>query len=211
MKQNTNTKKALPAKGKEPTLAIHIALSYIALLVLMVFAPAKLIRADVHNSIIESNSHAKFPTLIAVGRGELSWFGLSIYEASLWTPNGTFKNLESSIPVAFTITYERNIKSSALADRTVDEWEQLGIFDEGKRHFWGKQLEQIWPDVKPGDSITTLVTVDRKTVFYHNEYQLAAIEDPAFGTALLSIWLDAKTSEPELRAKLIGQKEDGHD
>ena len=205
------TKNKTQSTSNDKNLTRDIVVTYLALLTLLLTAPATPAHADINNYITERNGHGQLPKLIAVGRGELTWFGIPIYEASLWTQSGEFRSLSNTLPLAFTITYERNITSAALAKRTIKEWEHLGKFDSETRNFWGSQLERIWPNVKPGDSITTLVTSDSKTHFYHNEKLLTVLEDPTFGTALLAIWLDANTSEPGLRAKLIGKKEHGND
>ena len=205
----TNNEKAKPNSDKN--LTRDIAIVYVALLAILMFFPVQLVRADINPSNIENSNHELFPALTAVGQGELTWFGISIYEASLWSTNGKFLNLEETLPIAFTITYERNITSTALSKRTIKEWQHLGIFSEQTRNYWGEQLVRIWPDVKPGDSITTLVSADRKTHFYHNQSLLSVIEDPTFGTALLAIWLDANTSEPKLREKLIGHRGGNND
>lgn len=141
-----------------------------------------------------------------VGAGTITWFGFTIYDASLWTENGRFANLTDSLPVALHITYRKNIKSSELAERTAEEWQQLNIYTPSERQQWQQRLATIWPTVKPGDSITTLVTDDRQTHFYYNNELIHRIDDPEFGIALLSIWLHPNTSQPELRNKLIGQR-----
>jgi hypothetical protein len=143
-------------------------------------------------------------TLQQVGFGSISWFGFSIYDASLWTNDGTFEDIDQSLPIALHIIYQREITSDALADRTAEEWEQLNIFSPSQRQVWQRRMTAMWPSVEPGDSITTLVTRDRKTHFYYNEKFIGVIEDESFGSSLLSIWLDANTSQPGLRQQLIG-------
>ncbi|MGD8569486.1 MAG: chalcone isomerase family protein [Gammaproteobacteria bacterium] len=147
-------------------------------------------------------------SLQRVGSGSLSWFGVSIYEASLWTHDGTFGNLHESLPAALHITYQREFTNKALAKRTTQEWNQLDIYSPVQRKLWQRRLESIWPNVIPGDSITTLVTGDKKTHFYHNRQLIGVIHDASFGAALLSIWLDVNTSEPTLRRQLLGHKEE---
>ena len=188
-------------------LTRDIGVIYVALFAIFMLLSSRMVHADIIHTSAKNNASTAFPTLIAVGHGELTWFGLSIYRASLWTSNGEFQNVEDSLPLALTITYEKNITSNALVERTLKEWKHLGIFNEQDRNSWGKTLKQIWPDVKPGDSITTLVNNNRQTLFYYNGTLLKTLEHPALGTALLSIWLDPNTSEPDLRTKLIGQRE----
>lgn len=185
-----------------------IALSYLAIFLVLMTVPAHFANANI---IIKSNNVDASETLpgnlVAVGRGELTWLGFSIYQASLWTTTGQYQTIEKSSPIALTIHYEKNISSEALSERTIEEWEGLGIFDKQTRKYWGQQLKDIWPDVKPGDQITTLVTRNKKTSFYYNNKLISQVDDPQLGNALLSIWLHPDTSEPELRAKLIGKKE----
>ncbi len=142
-----------------------------------------------------------------VGTGSIRWFGFTIYEAGLWTANGNFNGLTGSLPMALHITYQKHIKSGALAERTAREWERLSIYSLDKRKEWQQRLAMIWPSVQPGDSITTLVTADKQTHFYFNNELIQTIKDTEFGIALLSIWLHPNTSQPELRSRLIGRME----
>lgn len=205
MKTAIADKKCICAKRQD--LTRDISLIYIVIFALMMILPAQLVQADAKQASISAEDPISFPDLITVGHGELTWFGLSIYRASLWTVNGKFENLQNSIPVAMTISYQKNISSDSLVDRTLEEWERLGIYETEQRNYWSQQLRKIWPDVSPGDSITTLVTSDKSTRFYYNDTLLTVLQDPTLGTALLSIWLDPRTSEPDLRAKLIGRQE----
>lgn len=190
----------------------NVAITYLALFALMMFVVSDDAAAGMSGKSSDTyNGHFEtdfLTTLTVVGQGELSWLGFSIYHASLWTRDGKFQNLEETNPVALAITYQRNIDADDLAQKTVEEWERLGIFNVDERDSWGQRLKKIWPDVKAQDSITTLVTPDRKTRFYHNDKLLTVLEEPEFGNALLSIWLDPQTSEPGLRKKLIGKGED---
>lgn len=207
----TNNKLKKQQHNEAHKLTRDISVFYLLLLVVMIIVPVRMVQADTNlyvNQTTDSKVTEHFPTLIAVGRGELTWFGLSIYHASLWTSTGEYQSVKDSLPIALTITYNKNIKSDALAKRTVKEWKYLGLFDDQRRKYWGQRLRQIWPNVASGDSITTLVTANRETRFYHNDKLLTELADPTFGTALLSIWLDDETSEPDLREKLIGQAGD---
>lgn len=204
MKASTK-KTASSSEAKSSFIEITLA-AYLALLAIFIFLPVKYASAEQVNLTDNGSGEEFLTTLTVVGHGELTWLGFSVYEASLWTRNGKFEDFNSSIPVALAITYQRNIDSADLANRTVEEWERLGIFDDTQRREWGEKLKNIWPDVKPGDNITTLITSENVTRFYHNNRVIAVLDDPAFGTALLSIWLDPDTSEPDLRDKLLGKR-----
>lgn len=141
--------------------------------------------------------------LAQVGAGELRWFGLTIYRASLWTPDGGFSGWDAGEPVALHIRYERSVSRLRLVDATREEWDRLGIADEERRRAWLAQVSTIWPDVAPGDSITTLVLPGGETQFYGRHGVLGTIDDPAFGPAFLAIWLDRRSSDTSLRNALL--------
>lgn len=206
MNNTAHIKQSPQLKRADFTLSVSIV--YIVL-----FAAMLLLTGKTANASTEKNYDGNFKTdfstkLSAVGRGELTWLGLTIYQASLWTVDGKYQSIDQSKPIALAITYQKNIDSQALVERTVEEWEHLNIFDSKTRKFWGDRLVTIWPDVKPEDNITTLLTTDQKTRFYYNDKLIAELNEPEFGKALLSIWLDPNTSEPGLRKRLIGNKED---
>lgn len=144
------------------------------------------------------------PQLNMVGEGHMTWFGFSIYHASLWTSDGEFRGLKETNPIALHITYDKHISRDKLVEATIDQWEHLEIFESEQRLAWGNELANIWPDVKPGDSITTLITPAKLTIFYANDKLVGYIDEAEFGTALLAIWLHPHTTAPELRTNLIG-------
>jgi len=143
------------------------------------------------------------PPLERVGRGEASWFGFRLYEASLWSESGRFQRLPSEQALLLRIDYHRRFETGELVEATREEWRRLALVKPAKRRAWAERLRAIWPDVGPGDSILTLVRPRGETVFYDRGRRLGRIADPAFGPALLAIWLDPRTRLPELRAALL--------
>ena len=63
-------------------------------------------------------------------------------------------------------------------------------------------MARIFPDVRPGDHVLGL-QLPEGAHFFLNDRPLGAIDDPAFARAFFAIWLDARTSAPELRAALL--------
>lgn len=63
------------------------------------------------------------PGARAVGTGQFKWFGFSIYEARLWSPNArpTLDN-----PFALELTYRREIKRGDLVEVSLEEIRRLG-------------------------------------------------------------------------------------
>lgn len=148
--------------------------------------------------------------LVEVGRGELTWFGFSVYDAHLYTASGRFEGLEAP-PVALEIRYERQIGNRQLVEQTRKEWRRLAgvldLDDPARIEAWLDAVGRIWPDVGPGDRILTVLAGDGSTRFYGRSEFLGVIEDPEFGPALLGIWLHPDTRVAGLRADLIGVDE----
>lgn len=146
--------------------------------------------------------------LATVGRASLSWFGLDIYDATLWTETGDFAEPGFDQRLALRIDYHRTISSRKLAERTRKEWRRLDrhvrLPVDATVNEWLAALETMWPDVGPGDYIITIVEPGGQTRFEDSNGPLGVIEDPEFGPAFLSIWLHPRTSRPDLRMALVG-------
>lgn len=153
---------------------------------------------------------APLEALSEVGSGELSWFGMDIYEARLFNSGGPFTGLEIADPVALQITYRRNISSAKLVETTRKEWRRLDSELElppaERVADWLAEIREIWPDVTPGDQLIALVEPGGPTRFFGNDGLLGTVSDPAFGPAFLGIWLHPETKDEQLRARLMGEE-----
>lgn len=132
------------------------------------------------------------------GSGDFRRFGFLVYEATLWA--GSDDPLRP--PLALRLTYRRSISGKSITEASVGEIRNLGVADEGSLTLWGEQMGRIFPDVRPGDEILGVHLSDGAR-FFHNDRQVGAIDDPAFARAFFAIWLDPRTSAPELRSALL--------
>jgi hypothetical protein len=144
-----------------------------------------------------------FPDLRHAGEGRLRWFGLHVYDASLWI-NGAQWNEEREF--ALDIRYARNIKSRRLVQTSLDEMRRLGFGDERQLEKWAEQMARVLPDVRKGEHLTGVYRPGAGAEFYYQGRISGTIADPAFARAFFAIWLDARTREPGLRQSLIGSK-----
>ena len=147
-----------------------------------------------------------------VGSGTLKWFGLDIYDATLWTSDGSFSPTFDRT-VAFTLTYRRDFSRDRLIFITRRAWDELALASAAQQDRWGRELETIWVDVRKGSELTTVVIPQQETRFYDNERFLGRIADPAFGPAFLRIWLDervADTALGDLRTQLLAADHSSH-
>ena len=136
------------------------------------------------------------------GSGEFRRFGFLVYEATLWA--GGDDPLRP--PLALKLTYKRNISGRDIADASVKEIRNLGVADEARLKGWGEQMVRLFPDVRPGDHIVGLQLPDTARFFF-NDRSIGTIDDPAFARAFFAIWLDARTSAPDLRAALLKRQD----
>jgi hypothetical protein len=139
-----------------------------------------------------------------VGAGELSWLGRPIYAASLWTAQGRFSGYERGEPVALSLWYQREFSRDTLLRITDTAWRRLGEVPAERRERWLADLRQFWSDVRPGDNVTTVVVPGESTRFYDDRGFMGQIDDPDFGPAFLSIWLDSRSVVADLRVQLLG-------
>ena len=154
---------------------------------------------------------APLDNLVEIGSGEMRWFGMEIYDARLLNGNGTFGEAMDAGPVALEITYRRNISRERLVRTTAREWRrldrELGLPDQSRVDHWLAELQEIWPDVGPGDQIIAITQPDGATHFHGTGGPLGVIDDPAFGPAFLGIWLHPGTRAPDLRIALLGARQ----
>lgn len=144
-----------------------------------------------------------FPDLRLAGEGRLRWFGLHVYDASLWI-NGSQWNDDREF--ALDIRYARDIKARRLVQTSLDEMRRLGFGDERRLEIWAEQMARILPDIRKGEHLTGVNRPGAGAEFYHKGKIVGTIADPAFARAFFAIWLDARTREPGLRQSLIGSK-----
>lgn len=147
------------------------------------------------SSMAWSNIHDLKPS----GSGQLTWLFLDIYQATLYTSDGQYR--DDDYPKALEITYQRDISAHDLIQTTADEWRRLNIpFSQA----WLTQLDQIWPDVSRGDRLLLRADSSNDAVFYFNDSPIGKIEGTPFAEAFLAIWLSPNTRDKSLRAQLIG-------
>lgn len=137
-----------------------------------------------------------------VGQGTLSYLLVDPYDAAFWSADGS-ANLNQ--PHAVEIHYRMGFSSEDLAERSVEEMNRIKDFPADLDAKWQQEMQRIFPDVKKGDRIRAAAFPEKKVVFFHNGKPTGEVTDPEFSRAFTAIWVGANTSEPELRAKLLGQ------
>lgn len=144
---------------------------------------------------------ASVPNAAVVGRGVLTYAFWDVYEATLYAPQGQF---DTTKPFALSIKYFRALKGKKIADRSVQEMRQLGFHDEVRLATWNTQMKKIFPDVYPDTILSAVYLPGKQTNFYQDKTFIGTIKGDDFGQLFFGIWLNEKTSEPQLRELLLG-------
>jgi hypothetical protein len=140
------------------------------------------------------------PVLHQVGSGSHSYFGLRVYQVTLWAANEKWNPNE---PHALDLESNRAISSSQLTDAGMDEMNRLGVGTSAQRQAWRRELERVMPSVSKGDQVVAFCAPNHKTYFFYNGRERGEIADAAFGAAFFGIWLDPRTKNPALRKSLL--------
>ena len=81
-----------------------------------------------------------------------------------------------------------------------------GFTDADRLEDWRGKMRAIFPDVDDGTVLTGISNGHGPTTFYEDGRRVGAVDDPAFGAKFFGIWLAENSSDPALRAGLLGQK-----
>jgi hypothetical protein len=166
--------------------------------VLLASAPA---RADVPAHLERAIGDAR-----SAGSGRLTWFGLHVYDARLFVPAAGFDSRRyAEQPFALELTYARRLSGRAIAERSDAEIARMGLGSAEQRTRWLQAMVALFPDVEAGQRLAGINVPGRGTEFHLDGRTLGRIDDPAFGPAFFAIWLDARTTAPDLRASLLKQ------
>lgn len=168
------------------------ALALAALLVAPVLALAQALPAPVAEVVPEARR---------VGEHRFHKFLFHVYDAWLWAPGAKFAKEAAHV---LEIRYAREFKGRDLAARSIVEMRQQGRRDDGRFARWEAEMQRVFPDIKPGDRLVGVALPGREARFHDGTKWLGTIADPEFVDAFFGIWLDEKTSEPEMRRALLG-------
>lgn len=138
------------------------------------------------------------------GEKRFRWFAFTVYDIRLWLSEPTQTNALFQQPFALELQYARALKGTAIAERSLEEMQALSPIDEAQQQTWLAFMAQAFPDVNEGDRLTGVWQPNGKVRFYFNGQETRSVNDARFGELFFGIWLSSETSEPEMRAALLG-------
>jgi len=173
-----------------------------ALCLVMLLATAQAASIPPNNPTdIPAHIQQELPNARLSGEGSYRWFGLKIYDASLWVGEQGYQ--ANSARFILNLSYARDLHGERIAQASIDEIRKLGMGSSAQQQAWLSAMKALFPDVHEGSQISGLFTPDHGARFYLDGKVLGDIADPEFARAFFSIWLDPRTSAPGLRSKLL--------
>lgn len=131
------------------------------------------------------------------GSGRFRRFGFHVYDATLWSLGDD----PTRPPLALRLTYQRHIAGRDIADASVREMRRFTA-DEARLKDWGETMRGLFPDVRPGDALLGIHWPGLAS-FHLNGREIGRVADPEFARHFFAIWLDPRTSAPDLREALL--------
>lgn len=136
-----------------------------------------------------------------LGAGELRWFGMRVYQASLWVAGERFDQRD---PFALRIRYDMPVSRERLVGTSIDEIRRLGWQGEERLSRWSEMLSEVFPDVKSGEEIVGVHLGGGRARFFHQGRLAGELSDPELVRAFFAIWLDERSRSTQLREQLLG-------
>lgn len=133
----------------------------------------------------------------------MRYFGFSVCDARLWVHPRFQLATYWQHPLALELTYQRDLKGSAIAQRSLDEMRRNGPIAPETASLWLSTMNSIFPNVGLGDRIAGVHMVGTGARFWFNGQLRSTVPDPEFSRLFFGIWLSDRTSEPRLRAELL--------
>jgi hypothetical protein len=91
-----------------------------------------------------------------------------------------------------------------IAERSLTEMRRQGEIDETRAQRWLEAMARLFPDVDDGDRITGVHRPGEAARSHVNGRFAGELRDAEFARRFFGIWLSPQTSEPQLRALLLG-------
>jgi hypothetical protein len=130
-------------------------------------------------------------------------WGFEVYDARLWTSSGFRYTSYAQQPFGLELQYLRRLEGAQIASRSLDEMRRVGSFTDAQAQTWLAEMRAIFPNVGAGDRITGVNLPGQGAEFWINGRRVGRVNDALFARLFFGIWLDERTSEPEMRTKML--------
>ena len=183
--------------------SVHAHLLRSCALALALFAPVVAPASPSGPTTVDA-AHIQLPGSRLLGQATLTYFGLRIYHARLWTLPGFNPHKTGDQPLVLELEYFRSIPGKSIAERSLQEMRRAGELSPELGQRWLADMQRLFPNVKPGDRITGQHVPAQGARFWHNGSPIGQVDDELFSQRFFGIWLAPSTSEADLRLQLLG-------
>ncbi len=139
-----------------------------------------------------------------IGKSELKYFGLKVYDINLWCEKPKFSY---DAKFAIHISYNMNFSKEELAKRSIKEISRNHILSASEQKNYYQKLLEIFSDIKKGDEKVAVFIPQKGVEIYHNNQLIGQISNLKFARLFIDIWLDERGSFPQVTKKLLGKNE----
>lgn len=143
-----------------------------------------------------------------IGQGQFSFWGFSVYTASLWAGAEFESEQWRQAPLRLRLQYQRQLSAKDITERSLQEMARAAPLQSTQTRAWRQYLLRCLRDVNAGDTLSATHDGLGAIRFTHNDQATCRIEDADFARRFLGIWLAARTSAPALRLTLLGLTRD---
>ena len=149
------------------------------------------------------------PGAVAVGRGTMRFLGFAVYHATLWAAPGWQPQQLGQAPLVLELHDLRSFRGRDIAQRSLEEMRRAGPLEPADEGRWLAAMQRLFPDVAEGDRIAGLWEPAQGARFVLARagaapQPLGVLPEPRFAERFFGIWLAPTTSQPALRAALLG-------
>lgn len=148
-------------------------------------------------SLLADDAKSKLKQL---GRYEYTYFGLSVYDATLFMQE---KCTYPQCDLVLQLDYNRDLDGDDIAERSIEEIDSQYNLDKNTKKSYNKILNDIFPNVTENDSIKGKM-INGYAEFYLNNHFIGKINDTVLSRRFFDIWLSEKTTDPQMRQELFG-------
>ena len=151
-------------------------------------------------------SHSALPGSVLAGGYLLRFLGMQIYDARLWVQPDFDPNRLGQQALVLELKYLRGLRGRLIAERSIKEMRRHASFTDMQSDIWLAEMTRVFPDVGANDKLTGILQPGLGATFLFNDQPQGQVADPEFARLFFSIWLGTNTSQPNMRAALLGER-----
>ncbi len=181
--------------------AVSASLRFSAMLLMLISVTSAIAAPPAHRPL-PSQVVSQAPQLHPFGKGRHSWWGIQMYDATLWIVGPQWSATGTH---ALDLEPSRVVPADTLVKNAIKEMRDLKVGDESKLKTWQAEMTKVIPNVRPGDQIVIFCSDTNRTLVYLNDSSTGEVDDPSFCPAIMSVWLHPQTKHQAMRKSLLRQ------